>query len=261
MLALVILAGALFLAVTMVIAWLVYTVATLRSEVAYISEVNKVIDHVNAIAHGVQQAHYRSTTRIDRADALAAAANERGVELDSRVDTVLARINSNASTARRNKDKLDEVEVAVDGVSTAALANTSALGDHGVRLVDLESSITGLMGTDELDGRLEKYVLAADLPPEQDLNGYARWSDFDQANLTTNSLRSGAVELRGPDPSDSGSITYTGDGIAMVTGIGNQPTKISSNSLEFGANALRIDGDGDLAYCKAGMGCEKVQTA
>eukprot|EP00873_Tetraselmis_striata_P043851 jgi/Tetstr1/464115/TSEL_008920.t1 len=259
MLALVLLAGTLFLAVTMVLAWLVYTVATLRSEVAYISELNKVIDHVNALAHGVQQAHYRSTTRIDRADALAAAANEKGVEMDGRVDSLLSRINAQASKTRRNKDALDEVEATVGGVSTNTSTNTSAIGEHGVRLVELESSLTGLVANDDLEERLNNYVRSDELP-DQDLGGYAKWSDFDEANLTTNSLRSGAIELTGPDSSETGTLTYSGDGITVVTGQGSPATKIGSSSLEFGANALRIDAEGDLAYCKGGAGCQKIQT-
>lgn len=259
MLALILLAGTLFLAVTMVLAWLVYTVATLRSEVAYISELNKVIDHVNALAHGVQQAHYRSTTRIDRAGALASAANEKGVEVDARVDTLLRRINTQASKTRRNKDAIDELEVAVGGASTNTETNTGTIGQHGVRLVDLETSITGLVKNDDLNERLDQYVRSDELP-EHDLDGYAKWSDFDEANLSLNSLQSGAIELKGPDANETGTLTYTGDGIAVVTGMGNPATKIGANSLEFGANALRVDGDGDLAYCKGGVGCQKIQT-
>lgn len=258
MLALILLAGTLFLAVTMVLAWLVYTVATLRSEVAYISELNKVIDHVNALAHGVQQAHYRSTTRIDRSDALASAANKKGIEVDARVDSLLTRINTQATKTRRNKDAINEMEASVDNAATNTELNTGSLGNHGVRLVELESSLTGLVRDEDLDERLDQYVRAEDLP-EQELDGYAKWTDFKQANLSTNSLRSGAIELIDADSSETGTLTYTGDGVAVVTGQGNPATKIGPDSLQFGTNALRIDPDGDLAYCKGGVDCQKVQ--
>jgi hypothetical protein len=261
MIALVLLAGVLLLAMTMVIAWLVYTVATLRSEVAYVSEINKVIDHVNALAHGVQHAHYRSTTRIDRADALAAAANEKGVEVDSRVDSLLTRIDEQATQTRRNKERIEGAETAIGGVATNSETNTTVLGDHGVRLVDIESSLTGLVQDDELNSRLSQYVRADQLP-EINLDGYAKWSDFDDRNLTTNSLRSGAIELTGPGAGGErvGTLTYSGDGITIVSGQGQPATKIGPASLEFGKNALRIDADGDLAYCKGGVRCDKIQT-
>lgn len=260
MLALVLLAGTLFLAVTMVLAWLVYTVATLRSEVAYISEVNKVIDHVNALAHGVQQAHYRSTTRIDRADALAAAANEKGVEVDSRVDTLLDRINEQATKARRNSDKIDEVEAAADGAAANTQINTDAVGQQGARITDLEGEMGGLVSTEDLDERLGAYVRTDDLP-DQDLGGYAKWTDFDERDVTTKSLRSGALELTGDSAEQIGTLTYDGEGLTLVSGIGNPATRIGPSSLAFGANSLSIDEDGDLSYCKGAAPCQKLQTA
>ena len=256
MLTLVLLGGTLFLAVTMVLAWLVYTVATLRSEAAYISEVNKVIDHVNALTHNVQQAHFRTTTRIDRADSLAASANEKGVEIDARVDGLLDRINSQASRARRAGEKIDEVEAAAGAAGSNTEANTGLIGQHDGRLVDIESKLTGLVSDDELNQRLANYVQSGDVP-EADLSGYARLSDLEDG-LSTRSMRSGALELTDGDAGRAASLTYNGDELQLVTGVGQAPTSIGANSLRFGANSLRVSPEGDLEYCKQGRPCQAI---
>jgi hypothetical protein len=94
------------------------------------------------------------------------------------------------------------------------------------------------------------------------MGGYAKWSEFEDQDITINSLRSGAIELEGEGPDETGTLTYDGSGLTLVSGGGDLATKIGPDSLEFGANALRIDEDGDIAYCKGGAGgCQKLQTA
>jgi hypothetical protein len=52
MLALILIGAAVVLALVIVVAWLVHSVSKLKTEAAYVSELNKIIDHVNSLSHG-----------------------------------------------------------------------------------------------------------------------------------------------------------------------------------------------------------------
>ena len=207
----------------------------------------------------MRQAEYRSSARIDQADSLAHAANSKGVELDSRVDALLGRLDAQATKSRRNGDKIEEVRVTADVAADGSRLNAEDIGGHAERLAAAESALSKAVSDEDLSERLGAYVRTDDLP-DQDMAGYARWSDFEGRDVATKTLRSGVLELTGDDPDAAATLTHDGGRLTLVSGIGNPPTRIAPDGIEFGGNALRIDEDGDVAYCKGGSGgCRKIQ--
>lgn len=239
---------------TMVIAWLVYTVATMRADVAYISEVNKVIKHINALDHRMQEAHQRSGTKIDRVASQAEAANAKTVEMDSKVDTVVSRLNDQATKIRRNTSDVTVLDSQIHAVESNTVSNTDSIGEHGVRLVDVESAVTGRISGEELNDRLHEYVSKDELP-DMNLSEYAKWEDLEGANLQPRSIRSKVLELSSDDDSSAVTLTYGDDGM------GNKVTRMTGHGVGFGDRSLRIDDEGDLSFCAPASGCQKVQMA
>ena len=181
MLALVLLAGTLALAVTVLLAWLTYTVATLLSKVAYLSELKSLKNSFGALAHGVQQAHYRATTGIDRASSLAEAANEKGVEVDARVDAMLRRVNRNSTKARRNENKIADVEAVAEVAASGVATNDEAIGGHDERIQDMSDRASGYLTSDALEDALGVYSFVGK-------NALSALVDLDAGTLAAQSL-------------------------------------------------------------------------
>lgn len=175
MLSLVMLGGALTLALLIVLAWLVYSVSLLRTDAAYISELNKVIEHVNTISHGVQQAHARSTTRIEDTEVIATSAKTKGTATEVRVAALDGRVQTLATDTQR-----------IDASATQAKTSADAAK---LRVDQLDASLTA---RPTLDYVSQNYLLKAEFP---DQSGYAKWADMKDRDVTTSSLDTKSLGL------------------------------------------------------------------
>lgn len=159
MLALVLLGAAVVLTLAIVVAWLVHSVSKLKTEAAYVSELNKIIDHVNSLSHGVQQAHVRSTTRLEQTEGVAA----KGAAAEVKVTELTGKVNTIKQTADAAKLKADEIGTSLTKVPTFDHLSTN-------------------------------YLLKADLPDPSE-EGYAKWDEFETRDVSTRTLSTSSINL------------------------------------------------------------------
>ena len=166
MLALILLGAAFVLALAIVVAWLVHSVSKLKTEAAYVSELNKIIDHVNSLSHGVQQAHVRSTTRLEQTEGVAA----KGAAAEVKVTELTGKLTAIDTNLAQTKQTADAAKLKADQLGT---------------------SLTKVPTFDHLS---TNYLLKADIPDPTE-EGFAKWDDFETRDLATRTLSTTSINL------------------------------------------------------------------
>lgn len=170
MLALILLGTAVVLALVIVVAWLVHSVSKLKTEAAYVSELNKIIDHVNSLSHGVQQAHVRSTTRLEQTEGVATTANAKGAAAEVKVTELTGKITAIDTNLAQTKQTADAAKLKADQLGT---------------------SLTKVPTFDHLS---TNYLLKADIPDPSE-EGFAKWDEFETRDLATRTISAQSLSL------------------------------------------------------------------
>jgi uncharacterized protein YoxC len=278
--ALALLLAAAMVAVAGVLGWTVYKLAEVRRDKASADSVNRVIDHLNSLSHGVHRSHRRAERRLDKAEGDVRTANENDVSIQARLDSLAERVESANASADTAVATSTAVSDSITGLSDEARMTTERVGENLSRIAQVETDLTlantevGTLRTDLIEVR----SLAEAAP---DTATYATWTDMADRELRARSITlDGAGEGGVVDAEDvrarqyglkseaggsavSGYIRAAAAGGMQFVPDGQPVSELSatlgSSGIRWGINELRVAPDGALQYCQ-GSSCERVAT-
>ena len=137
----ILLAAVSMILMAMVLAWAVYSIATVKKQMVYIDELNAVVEQLNALTYAIHRAYMRNTRRIDATKTALGSTEAKRADLEAK----LLELRDNVS------------RVAAD--ATAA----SQLGDiNNQQLMEVKADY---VRTDDFDNVFEnRYFSVADAP-------------------------------------------------------------------------------------------------
>jgi hypothetical protein len=89
---------------TMVLAWAVYSISTLKKQMVYIDELNSVVEQLNALTYAIHRAHMRSAKRIDSAKSEIGSVDKKRADLEGAMVTLRENVRSIGDSVRTNYD-------------------------------------------------------------------------------------------------------------------------------------------------------------
>nr|WRJ69720.1 hypothetical protein TetV2_00271 [Oceanusvirus sp.] len=261
MLVLAAIGGIVMLLFTAVLAYVTYTVAVMKSEMVYVTELNKIINEVNSLSYDVHKANERIATRIDNTQTSAQSANSKNVEIDSRIDALLDRIAATerdiASVEDATEDNANDIIVNTEMIET----NKNDLGTHGTDISNLLTATADVVDSGLLSKRIQeseesvkadtddKYVRIPELE--------TKFSDLNTNGFQTSSLRTNALTLADNNGSGFASLTFdsSDNAMSLVSESGNQNVKLGPGGLMLNGALLKVDNSGtnpSLQFCGDG---------
>lgn len=264
-------AGLLLSTVLIVIAgilgWAVYKLAEVRRDMASTDDLNRVIDHLNSLSHGVHRSHQRSEQRIEKTEGDVRSANETGVTIKTKLDSLAASLKSIASSAENAEATGARLGASVAGLGKETEFVRADVAKHENMLSSANRDITDTKGRVQAVARSIVPIKAlADSFPTT----YAKWNDFAGRDLVTKSITlkgppgttGGKVDAKGVsadryDFKQNGSVVghvgTTADGKSMQFVSGGAPVaEVSGSGIRWGTSELKVDrrDGGNLKYCQ-----------
>lgn len=253
------LVSAFLVAILGVLGWSVYKVSEVRRDKASIDDLNRVIDHLNSLSHGVHASHLRAEKRIDKTEGTLRSAGETDTTIQSRLDALAKQLGDVAKTADAAKATGGTLGATVDKLGSDSTALRTDLGTASASIGTVK---TQLQGTDkalaETNDSLKTVRSLSDAFPST----YARWDAFAEKDLSAKSITvagemsANRYGLKGGGGSVVGHIRTNNDGSAMQFLRGDTPlTELSGSGIKWGSSELKVapgsSGSGQaLQYCQ-----------
>jgi hypothetical protein len=158
-------ASAIVIIIACVLAWTVYKVAEVRKDKASNKDLNRVIDHLNSLSHGIHLANLRAEQRLD--------STEGDVRQARDADATL-------------RAKLDELE---DDVRAATVKATKASGDADA------VALTQTLAKGRLDGLVDVKTFVDSFKTTN-----ADITNSVLTRLKAPSIEAGSIRLKAPPP-------------------------------------------------------------
>ncbi|AUF82255.1 hypothetical protein TetV_163 [Tetraselmis virus 1] len=262
MLAVVLIGGTILLLFAMILAWVTYTVAVIRKDMAYIGELNKIVDHVNTLAYEIHQAHERTSTRVNRAETTAQGANSDNVELHSRLDSLNSKITDYETAISEANNRIDDVNNSVIVNTEEIQNNLSTIQAHDDQFGEMATLVASTVTDDSLESRIE----AAMANMDSNLANFASKTDVENSvaelgDNMMNGIATNALELNDVDGTGSASLRYDGsdNSVNLVIGSGDPSVKIQDGGIVMNGGILKVDPTSkELQYCQSMGVCSPV---
>ena len=222
------LVSAVVLVIVAILGWAVYKLAEIRRDKASIDDLNRVIDHLNSLSHGVHSSQRRAERRLDDAEGDVRSANQDNVALRASLDAMSLRLDR---VGEVSDGAMSEVHGLSNAVSNLDWSNTSLL--ENVR---------------ELQDASETYATWSNIN-EGDLNSR---SMNVQGHVSAEEYRFGVdkIKIKG----DESGLTLIGPDEE------DSDVKITTSGISWGSRGLGIMENGSLEYCDYD-GCTKILTS
>ena len=165
-------ASAIVIIITCVLAWTVYKLAEVRQEKASNKDLNRVIDHLNSLSHGIHLANLRAEQRLDSTEGDVREARDAEADLRSKLDELEGDVRAAVVKATQASEDADVV------TATQIVANGRLNG-----LVDVKTCVDSFKTT---NAELTNSVLT---------------------RLKAPSMEAGSIRLKAPPPSGAAATT------------------------------------------------------
>ena len=276
--------SAVFLILVAILGWTVYKLAEVRRDKASTDDLNRVIDHLNSLSHGVHRSHLRAEKRLDKAEGDVRTANATDVGIQARLDRLAERVEKSVGSADEALSTSAAVKDSLTGLSEESKLTSDRVGSNLAKLSKLETDLT-MSNTDIGQIRTDLIEVRALAGASPDSETYATWSAMEERDVRAKSItldgagESGFVDTRdvkavqyglkkfsgGPvsgyiRAADGGGMQYVPEG-GGPDGVGGQAAAtLGSSGIRWGTNELKVAGDGSLQYCR-GSSCARVSVA
>jgi hypothetical protein len=253
-----------------VLGWSVYKLAEVRRDKASIDDLNRVIDHLNSLSHGVHRSHIRAEKRIDKNEGALKSAGEVDTTIQSRLDVLAKQLAEAAATANAAKATGTTLGTTVTDLGASLRKDlgdaSTAIGGVSSRLQSTDKTLAATNST--LAATNETLVpikaLADSIP-----SAYARWDAPGTRNLSASavSFDSGAAKkmradrfgLNGKGGAEVGYIKANEDGSAMQFLRGSSlVSELSGSGIRWGTSELKVvpSGAGGAGAAKTLQYCQ-----
>lgn len=165
-------ASAIVIIITCVLAWTVYKLAEVRQEKASNKDLNRVIDHLNSLSHGIHLANLRAEQRLDSTEGDVREARDAEADLRAKLDELEGDVRAAVVKATKASEDADVV------TATQIVANGRLNG-----LVDVKTFVDSFKST---NAELTNSVLT---------------------RLKAPSMEAGSIRLKAPPPGGAAAAT------------------------------------------------------